>query len=64
MELSKYNIYSQKNNTITIFNTFSSALIQLDEESFKNLLTDKNDSNLTCKLLDMGILIRCREDEI
>lgn len=36
MELSKYNIYSQKNNTITIFNTFSSALIQLDEESFKN----------------------------
>ena len=42
MILSKYNIYAEKDNVVTIFNTLISALVQLNKNSFDNLLTDNN----------------------
>lgn len=60
MILSKYNIYAEKDNVVTIFNTLTSALVQLNKNSFDNLLTDNNNPSTISKLLDMGILVESR----
>lgn len=64
MILSKYNIYAEKDNVVTIFNTLISALVQLNKNSFDNLLTDNNNPSTISKLFDIGILVESRETEI
>ena len=64
MELSKYNIYARKDGQISIFNTFTSALVQLDNDTFNGLSTIDKRSDIIKRLLDMGIIINDRKEEI
>lgn len=64
MDFSRYNIYVKGNDVVTIFNTFTSALVQLNNDSFENLLTSDTNSETEEKLLAMGILVNNRNDEI
>lgn len=64
MDFSRYNVYVKENDVVTIFNTFTSALVQLNNDSFENLLTSDANSETAEKLLDMGILVNNRNEEI
>ena len=64
MEFSKYNIYAKRDGKVSIFNTFTSALVQLDNDIFNGLFTIENNSDIIKQLIDMGIIINERKEEI
>lgn len=64
MELSKYNIYSRREGKITIFNSLTGALVQLDADTFDGILAKGNDSDTFKQLREMGIIIGDRNEEI
>lgn len=63
MEFSTYNIYSKGNSKTAVFNTFTSAFVRIDNEKLNSLLSDEH-SDIAKQLLDMGILVNSKSEEI
>lgn len=64
MKLSQFNIKSDIDDEVLIFNTLSTAFVKLSEESYQDLLRGYIEDFLLEKLVDNGILVEETYDEV
>lgn len=63
MFYSRFNVYSQNENDVLIFNTLTSSLVSLRQNVFKSLLTNTQ-PNVVDSLINLGILIKHKDDDL
>lgn len=62
MQLSKYNIYIKDDDKIQIFNTLTHSFVRIKQSDLEDARL--HESQITQKLLDMGILINQANEDV